>query len=217
MRNRVGIYCRLSDEDRFKKDKNDDSESIANQKSMLLKYALNKNWEVVNVYSDDDYSGADINRPKFNELIKDCEDGKIDIVLCKTQSRFSRDMEIIEKYLHNKFIEWNVRFISIVDNADTSIESNKKSRQINGLINEWYLEDLSQNIKRSLKNKREDGLFVGSFAPYGYMKSSENKYKLVIDLVASKVVKDIFKMYENGYGYSDKQGCYMHVADFKRI
>ena len=63
MRNRVGIYCRLSDEDRFKKDKNDDSESIANQKSMLLKYALNKNWEVVNVYSDDDYSGADINIP----------------------------------------------------------------------------------------------------------------------------------------------------------
>ena len=56
-------------------------------------------------------------------------------------------MEVIERYLHNKFIEWGVRFVSIVDNADTSIESNKKSRQINGLINEWYLDDLSTNIK----------------------------------------------------------------------
>ena len=153
MGDRVGIYCRLSDEDRFKKDKNDDSESIANQKSMLLKYALNKNWEVVNVYSDDDYSGADINRPKFNELLKDCEEGKIDIVLCKTQSRFSRDMEIVEKYIHNKFIEWGIRFVSIVDNADTQVKGNKKARQINGLINEWYLEDLSDNIRSSLQNR----------------------------------------------------------------
>lgn len=201
MGNRVGIYCRLSDEDRFKKDKSDDSESIANQKSMLLKYALNKNWEVINVYSDDDYSGADINRPKFNELLKDCENGEIDIVLCKTQSRFSRDMEVIEKYIHNKFIEWGVRFVSIVDNADTQVRGNKKARQINGLINEWYLEDLSDNIRSSLQNRRDDGLFLGSFAPYGYIKDPNNKNKLLIDPVASEVVKEIFELSKKGYGY----------------
>lgn len=198
---KVGVYCRLSDEDRFKANKNDDSDSIVNQKSMCIKYALKQGWDVVDIYSDDDFSGAGTYRPEFERLIKDCESGRINLVLCKTQSRFSRDMEIIEKYLHNKFTLWNVRFVSIVDNADTNIESNKKSRQINGLINEWYLDDLSQNIKKSLKNKREDGLFMGSFAPYGYMRSSEDKHKLVIDPVASKVVKDIFKMYENGYGY----------------
>ena len=143
MKNKVGIYTRLSDEDRFKKNKDDDSESIANQKSMLLKYALSQDWEVYNVYSDDDWSGADINRPQFQKLIEDCKNGKIDIVLCKTQSRFSRDMEIIEKYIHGKFVEWNVRFVSIVDHADTNIQGNKKARQINGLINEWYLEELS--------------------------------------------------------------------------
>ena len=201
MGDRVGIYCRLSDEDRFKKDKNDDSESIANQKSMLLKYALNKNWEVVNVYSDDDYSGADINRPKFNELLKDCEEGKIDIVLCKTQSRFSRDMEIVEKYIHNKFIEWGIRFVSIVDNADTQVKGNKKARQINGLINEWYLEDLSDNIRSSLQNRREDGLYLGSFACYGYIKDQNNKNQLIIDPVASEVVKEIFELYKKGMGY----------------
>lgn len=75
-------------------------------------------------------------------------------MLCKSQSRFSRDMEVIERYLHNKFIEWGVRFVSIIDNADTNDIYNKKSRQINGLMNEWYLDDLSTNIKKTLKNRR---------------------------------------------------------------
>lgn len=168
---------------------------------MLLKYALEQGWEVVNIFSDDDYSGADNNRPGFKQLIEACENGKVDIVLCKSQSRFSRDMEIIEKYLHNKFVEWGVRFVSIVDNADTDVEGNKKSRQINGLVNEWYLEDLSKNVRKSLQNKREDGQFLGSFAPYGYMKDPDNKNKLLIDPVAAEVVKEIFKMYKDGNGY----------------
>ena len=192
---RVVIYVRLSDEDRYKKNKDDDSESIANQKSMLLKYALEQGWEVVNIYSDDDYSGADNNRPDFNRMLEECEKGNVDIVLCKTQSRFSRDMEIIEKYIHNKFIEWGVRFVSIVDNADTDVEGNKKSRQINGLVNEWYLEDLSKNVRKSLQNKRDDGLFLGSFAPYGYKKDPENKNKLLVDPVAAEVVKEIFSLF----------------------
>lgn len=198
---RVVIYVRLSDEDRYKKNKNDDSESIVNQKSMLLKHALEQGWEVVNIYSDDDYSGADNTRPDFNRMLEECEKGNVDIVLCKTQSRFSRDMEIVEKYIHNKFIEWGVRFVSVVDNADTDVKGNKKSRQINGLVNEWYLEDLSQNVRQSLQNKREDGLFLGSFAPYGYRKDPKNKNKLLVDPVAAEVVKEIFELYKNGNGY----------------
>jgi len=198
---KVGVYCRLSDEDRDKKTKNDDSDSIQNQKSMLLKYALQNDWEVIDIYSDDDYSGAGTYRPDFERLIKDCESGRINLVLCKTQSRFSRDMEVIEKYLHNKFALWGVRFISIVDNADTEVKGNKKARQINGLINEWYLEDLSDNIKKSLSNKRDDGLFMGSFAPYGYIKSPENKHKLIIDEVPAEIIKKIFEYYKSGLGY----------------
>lgn len=198
---KVGVYCRLSDEDRDKINKTNDSDSIVNQRSMCLKYADQNGWNIVDIYSDDDFSGAGTFRPDFERLIKDCESGKINLVLCKSQSRFSRDMGVIEYYLHNKFLEWGVRFVSIVDNADTSIEANKKSRQINGLINEWYLDDLSQNIKKSLRNKREDGLFMGSFAPYGYDRSEEDYHKLVIDPVAAEVVKKIFKMYADGYGY----------------
>ena len=101
---KVGVYCRLSDEDRDKKNKSDDSNSIINQRSMCLKYASERGWGIVDVYSDDDFSGAGTYRPEFERLIRDCESGKVNLVLCKSQSRFSRDMEVIEKYLHNKFV-----------------------------------------------------------------------------------------------------------------
>jgi DNA invertase Pin-like site-specific DNA recombinase len=196
----VGIYCRLSDEDRDKEFKEDDSQSIQNQKSFLIQYATNQNWSIYQIYSDDNYSGADNNRPEWNRLINDCEAGKVNLVLCKSQSRFSRDLEIVERYIHGKFAEWGVRFVSIVDNADTDIASNRKSRQINGLINEWYLEDVSNNVKNVLHHKARQGEFIGAFAPYGYMKDPEDKHHLIPDPEAAEVVKKIFNMYANGIG-----------------
>ena len=100
-------------------------------------------------------------------------------------------MEVIERYLHNKFIEWGVRFVSIIDNADTNNETNKKSRQINGFINEMVFRRSIKRYKKSLKNKRDGGLFMGSFVPYGYQRSENDKHKLVINLVAGEVVEKI--------------------------
>lgn len=197
---KVAIYCRLSDEDRDKKTDADDSESIQNQKSMLIKYALENSWEIYKIYSDDDYAGADRNRPEWNELLKDAEKRKFDIVLCKTQSRFTREMELVEKYIHGLFPLWGIRFISIVDNADTAIKGNKKSRQINGLVNEWYLEDLSENIKSVLDNRREKGYHIGSYALYGYMKDPDQKGHLIIDEEAAEVVREVFTLFSKGYG-----------------
>lgn len=97
---KVAIYCRLSEEDKNKLSEKDDSESIQNQKSMLLQYAMEKGWEVYNIYSDDDYTGADRNRPEFLKLLSDAENRKFDILLCKTQSRFTRELEVVEKYIH---------------------------------------------------------------------------------------------------------------------
>ena len=199
---RVVIYLRLSNEDRAKINKDDDSESIKNQRNMLTQY-VNRHPEfaLIDEYCDEDLSGAGTYRPEFERLIRDCENRKLDIVLCKSQSRFSRDMEVIERYLHNKFIEWGVRFVSIIDNADTNDIYNKKSRQINGLMNEWYLDDLSTNIKKTLKNRREEGLFMGSFAFYGYDRDPNDKHKLIVDPVAAEVVKKIFSLYASGLGY----------------
>ena len=167
---KAAIYCRLSEEDHNKRAETDDSVSIQNQKTMLIQYAMGQGWEIYNIYSDDDYTGADRNRPAFNRLLKDAEAHRFDIILCKNQSRFTRELELVEKYIHGLFPIWGIRFVSIVDNADTANKGNKKSRQINGLVNEWYLEDMSENIRSVLDNRRENGLHIGAFAIYGYKK-----------------------------------------------
>lgn len=172
-KSKVAIYCRLSEEDRNKQHETDDSNSIQNQKSMLIQYVLEQGWEVYNIYSDDDYTGSDRRRPEFNKLLNDAEHRKFDIILCKTQSRFTRELELVEKYIHGLFPIWGIRFISIVDNADTANKGNKKSRQINGLVNEWYLEDMSENIRSVLTDRRKNGFHIGAFALYGYKKDPE--------------------------------------------
>ncbi|MCD8382304.1 MAG: recombinase family protein [Clostridiales bacterium] len=200
MRQRVAIYCRLSEEDRNKQHEGDDSNSIQNQKAMLLQYAAEKGWEVFDLYSDDDYAGADRRRPEFNRLLADAEAHRFDIVLCKTQSRFTRELELVEKYIHGLFPLWNIRFVSIVDNADTANRGNKKSRQINGLVNEWYLEDMSDNIRSVLTSRRQEGYHIGSFALYGYKKDPEQKGHLIIDEEAAVNVREVFSLYSYGYG-----------------
>ena len=197
---KVAIYCRLSEEDRNKQVETDDSNSIQNQKAMLVQYAIEQGWEIYCIYSDDDYAGADRRRPEFNRLLQDAEARKFDIILCKTQSRFTRELELVEKYIHGLFPIWGIRFISIVDNADTANKGNKKSRQINGLVNEWYLEDMSDNIRSVLKNRRENGFHIGAFALYGYKKDPDQKGHLIIDEEAAAVVREVFTLFSQGYG-----------------
>lgn len=197
---KVGLYVRISEQDRVKLTKAQLSKSIENQLAMLKTECKERGWVIADIYCDEDISGADQTRPEFNRLLKDCEEGKINVVLCKSQDRFARDMEMIEKYVHNKFIEWGVRFVTIIDHADTDIKENKKNRQITGLTNEWYLEDLSNNIKTTFNAKRKNGDFVGSFAPYGYTKERDlkNALHLVIDPIPAEIIKRIFKEYAEG-------------------
>ena len=197
---KTAIYCRLSEEDRNKANKEDDSNSIVNQKAMLIQYAVNQGWEIHDIYSDDDYAGADRKRPQFKRLLADAKARKFDIILCKTQSRFTRELELVEKYIHGLFPIWGIRFVSIVDNADTANKGNKKSRQINGLVNEWYLEDMSENIRSVLTSRRENGFHIGSFAPYGYRKDPTSKGHLIIDEESAEIVREIFNLFADGYG-----------------
>ena len=197
---KVGLYVRLSQEDIDKNREEDDSRSIQNQKTMLLNYCVQQEWEVYNIYNDDDYTGSDRNRPAFKQLIEDAENKKFDIVLCKSQSRFTREMELVEKYIHTLFPIWGIRFIGLVDNADTNNIGNKKARQINGLVNEWYLEDMSTNIRSVFKTKCYNGKHIGSFACYGYEKDPNNQGDLIIDEHAAGIVREIFDMYDQGLG-----------------
>ena len=106
----------------------------------------------------------------------------------------------MEKYIHGLFPIWGIRFISIVDNADTANKGNKKSRQINGLVNEWYLEDMSENIRSVLTDRRKNGFHIGAFALYGYKKDPEQKGHLIIDEEAAAVVREVFTLFSQGYG-----------------
>ncbi len=192
------IYTRLSKEDEEKHQP--ESESIQNQKSLLINYAVERGWDIYQIYCDEDYSGADSQRPDFNRMLKAAKEKKFQIVLCKSQSRFTRDMELVEKYIHNLFPIWGIRFIALADNADTEVKGNKKARQINGLVNEWYLEDLSENVRMVFDMKRREGKYIGSFPVYGYQKDPDDRNKLIIDPEAAEVVRQIFQWSLEGHG-----------------
>ena len=219
---RVAIYCRLSEEDKDKKSKADDSESIQNQKIMLEKYALEQGWEIYEIYSDDNYSGADRNRPAFNRMLKDAENHKFDIVICKTSSRFTRESEVFNEFIEKKFLEWGIRFLGILNNVDNHDKKGKKIRQVNALVDEWYLDDISMNIKGVLTEKREKGIHIGSFALYGYKKDPNEKGHLIIDEEAAQVVREVFNLFCSGYGKT-KIACTLNErgipnpTEYKRI
>ena len=162
---RVILYLRISEEDGDLIE-GDISRSIRNQLLLLLDECRQNKWKVVGIFCEEGISGGNDNRPEWRKSLKFCSQRRTDIILCKSQSRFSRSMEMIEKYIHKKFVEWGIRFVGIVDKADTNIKENKKTRQINGLVNEWQIEEQSANVRRTVRNKKENGLFVSSNPPY---------------------------------------------------
>lgn len=187
------IYLRLSKED----DKHIESESITNQKLMLKEFVTNnKELELVSIKIDDGYGGSNFDRPAFKEMIKDIEKGKINCIVVKDFSRFGRDFIEVGKYLEEIFPLMNVRFISVNDNYDSFKSTESIDNLIipfKNLINDSYLRDISLKIRSSFDVKRKKGEFIGSFVTYGYLKDSNNKNKIVVDEIASKVVQDIFK------------------------
>lgn len=198
---RVILYIRLSVED-LEKSEGNVSKSVLNQLLMLLSYCNDKGLEVVGIFYEEDISGGDGTRPEWNKSLLFCELGNTDIYICKSQSRFARSIEYVEKYLHKKFIEWNIRFLSIVDNIDTSNKGNKKSSQITAMTDEWKIEEQSINTKKTLRAKNNAGQWTGSFAPFGYIEDPEDMYHFVIDEPAAKVVREIYEMFANGIGYT---------------
>ncbi len=133
-------------------------------------------------------------------MIQAAKQKKFQIVLCKSQSRFTRDMELVEKYIHGLFPIWGIRFIAVADNADTEVKGNKKARQINGLINEWYLEDLSENVRMVFDLKRREGKYIGGFPIYGYQKDPADKNHIIPDPEAAEVVRQIYRWSLEGHG-----------------
>ena len=196
---KAAIYCRLSDAGPGAGD-TPGSESIHNQKSLLLRYAVTHGFEVEQIYVDEDRSGTDPGRPGFRRMIRDAEARRFDVILVKTQSRFTRDLEESELYLHRKFPEWGIRLIAVMDGVDTDAEGDLKKQQLNGLVNEWYLEELSANVQVALSTKRQQGKYLSAFALYGYKKDPADHNRLLPNPETAPVVQRIFALHLAGYG-----------------
>ena len=203
---KVGIYIRLSKEDE-EKEKYSESESVQNQRTLLMQYIKENKFNFVAEYVDDGVSGTSFDRPAFNKMIDDIEQGKINMVITKDLSRLGRNYVQSGYYTETYFPEHNVRYIAILDNIDTALDSaNNDIAPFKSILNEMYAKDTSKKINSVLQSKRNNGEYLGT-APYGYKKDPENKYHLVIDEEAAEVVRTIFRMFLEGYGT-------MQIADY---
>ena len=193
----VAIYIRLSREDGDK----EESDSVGNQRKLLTEYVAKKDdFILYDVYVDDGYSGTNFNRPSFQRMIADIEDGKVNCVVVKDLSRFGRDYIDTGRYLERYFPELGVRFISVTDSIDSMKQAYDMLLPIKSIFNEQYARDISKKIQATVKSKQKAGEFIGAFTSYGYKKSPVDKNKLVIDDYAADVVRRIFSLYIQGYG-----------------
>ncbi len=185
----TAIYCRLSQDDKME----GDSSSIQTQKMMLENYANENGYIVKDFYVDDGYSGLNFNRPAFQRMLNDIDEGKINLVLTKDLSRLGRDYIMTGYYTEIYFSDKGVRYIAVNDGIDTNKDNNDIA-PFKNILNDMYAKDISRKIKSAKRQRMYKGMFVASQAPYGYRSNPLNKNQLIIDEEASKVVKEIFRL-----------------------
>ena len=198
----TALYLRLSKEDGdVASGSKNESNSIANQKSLIMDYLQSRpEFRVVSIHEDDGFSGTDFNRPAFQAMMEDVKKGVINCIIVKDLSRFGRNYIEVGRYLEKLFPMLGIRFIAVNDNYD-SLEADTAHDIVvpfKNLINDSYCRDLSVKIRSHLAIKRKNGEFIGAFACYGYLKDENNRNQLVVDTYAGQVVKDIFRMKING-------------------
>lgn len=194
---RLGKYIRLSKED-MKKGK-DDSNSVKNQRNLLDEYQHNhpEEFESAVEYVDDGHTGTDADRENFQRLLADVMSGKINCVIVKDLSRFARNYSDAGSLIDNLFVQLGVRFISLAENVDSFKNPDSVSNiivPITNVMNDNYCYQTSKKIRQVFDYKRRNGQYIGSMAPYGYVKHPKDKHQLMVDPDAAEIVKLIFEM-----------------------
>ena len=184
---RAVLYLRLSRDD----DNHGESESIQNQRALLREYAARQGFAVIEEYVDDGWSGTSFDRPRFQDMLRDMEQHRFDIVLVKDLSRLGRDYIQTGRYLELVFPEHGVRLIAVNDGIDTA-RADTDLAPFRNVVNEMYARDASRKIRSALHAKMQAGKFIGNFAPYGYRKDPRDKNHLIPDERAAAVVRQIF-------------------------
>lgn len=191
---RAALYSRLSRDDGIGES---ESNSISNQKQMLLRFAKENGFDIADYYVDDGWSGTNFERPDFKRMVSDIEKGLIDAVIVKDLSRLGRNNAMVALYTEIIFPDNDVRFIAINDGIDTTNGDND-IMPFKSVVNEFYAKDISKKVRSSYRVKALNGEFTAAFAPYGYQKDPDNKHKLIPDENTADVVRRIFKLAAEG-------------------
>lgn len=192
----TALYERLSKDDELQGESN----SILNQKKYLEDFAKRGGFDNLRHYSDDGFTGTNFNRPAFQEMLREIEAGAIGTVIVKDMSRFGRNYLEVGYYTEILFPQKGVRFIAINNSIDSAQPDSGDFAPFLNFMNEWYAKDTSKKIQSVFNARMKEGLRCSGSIPYGYNRMPGDKQTLVIDPVASKVVRQIFELAAEGNG-----------------
>ena len=190
----TALYSRLSRDDEL----SGDSNSIVHQKEILSAYAEKHGFKNIRFYVDDGYSGTNFNRPDFQRMMDDANNGLIGTIIVKDMSRFGRDYIMVGYYTEILLPQMDIRFIAVNDNVDSENQADNDFTPFRNIINEWYAKDTSKKIRSVLKAKGNSGKHLSVIPPFGYRKDPNDKDKWIIDEEAAQIVRKIFRMYLDG-------------------
>ena len=189
----AGIYLRLSRDDNT----GSESMSIANQRQMLTDYVQSAGFNLYSEYVDDGYSGVNFQRPSFKKMITDADAGRINCIVTKDLSRLGRNYVQTGYYTEEYFVECGIRFIAVNDGIDT-LQENNDIAAFHNVLNEFYPKQVSKKVRQVKRTAAQQGKFMGSQAPYGYVKSPADKHILIPDNDVVNIVRRIFRLFASG-------------------
>lgn len=192
----TALYCRLSQDD----GREGESNSIANQREILLSYAKQNGLLHPEFFVDDGVSGTTFDRPSFQRMEALAEAGKISTIVVKDLSRFGRNYLEAGQYLEIKYPTLGIRFISIQENVDTRNNTGTEMMPFSNIFNEWYAAQTSKKVRAVWASKAANGKRVGTIVPYGYVKDEQDREIWHIDEPAAEIVQRIFDLCLAGRG-----------------
>ena len=195
------VYCRLSQDDGL----DGDSNSITNQKNILLDVVAREKLPNPVLFVDDGFSGTNFDRPAISEALRLVENRQVSNFVVKDLSRLGRSYIKVGQLTEITFPSFDVRFIALNDGVDSNKpnETNSIFLPIKSLMDEMYAADTSKKIRAVVQAKARAGERVTTNPPYGYLKDSNNPKNWIIDPVASEVVKRIFQEAKSGKSLSE--------------
>ena len=195
------VYCRLSQDDGL----DGDSNSITNQKKILLDVVTRENLPNPILFVDDGFSGTNFDRPAISEALRLVENRQVSNFIVKDLSRLGRSYIKVGQLTEITFPSFDVRFIALNDGVDSNKpnETNSIFLPIKSLMDEMYAADTSKKIRAVVQSKARAGERVTVNPPYGYLKAPNNPKNWIVDPVASEVVKRIFQVAKSGRSLSE--------------